>query len=293
VPLRSGTDVAFLGGMIRYIIESGSWFRDYVIDYTNASFILDSDFDFKDGLFTGYDPKTRRYDKSSWKFQIDSATGSPRRDVTLKDPRCVFNVLKKHYDRYTLENVSSVTGVSSEDLLRVYEVFCATGRPEKAGTILYALGWTQHTVGVQIIRSAAIIQLLLGNIGVAGGGINALRGEPNVQGSTDHALLYDSLPGYHKSPQAQWQTLEDYNKANTPVSALKDSVNWWQNRPKYVASLLKAWYGDEATSKNDFCYGLLPKLEDHEDYSYMAIMDRVMDRLEDTREGMAVYQIKK
>ena len=276
VPLRSGTDIAFLGGMIRYIIESGSWFRDYVLNYTNASHIIDEGFRFQDGLFTGYDPETRRYDKSSWKFKLDES-GAPVRDVTLKDENCVFNVMRRHFDRYTLDAVSRTTGVSKKDLLRVYESFCATGTPDKAGTILYALGWTQHTVGVQNIRCAGIIQLLLGNIGVAGGGINALRGEPNVQGSTDHALLYDSLPGYHKSPQAQWQTLEDYNKANTPVSALKDSVNWWQNRPKYVASLLKAWYGDEATPENGFCYELLPKMEEHEDYSYMYIMDRMFN----------------
>lgn len=276
VPLRSGTDIAFLGGMIRYIIESGSWFRDYVVNYTNASFLVSEGFEFNDGVFSGYDPKTRRYDKKDWSFQYD-ADGAPVRDETLQHERCVFNVLKRHYDRYTLDTVSSVTGVSRQNLLRVYETFCATGKPGKAGTILYALGWTHHTVGVQNIRSAAIIQLLLGNIGVAGGGINALRGEPNVQGSTDHALLYDSLPGYHKAPLASWQTLDEYLKANTPVSKRPGSVNWWQNRPKYVVSLLKAWFGDEATPENDFCYDLLPKLEEHEDYSYMFIMDRMLN----------------
>ncbi|MBR6674050.1 MAG: molybdopterin-dependent oxidoreductase, partial [Mailhella sp.] len=276
VPLRSGTDIAFLGGMIRYIFETDSWFKEYVVNYTNASFIVSKSFGFSDGLFTGYDPETRRYDKTSWRFERDSS-GAPLRDDTLQHPRCVLNVLRKHFERYTLDSVSATTGVSKADLVRVYDIFCATGKPDKAGTMLYALGWTQHTVGVQNIRSAAIIQLLLGNIGVSGGGINALRGEPNVQGSTDHALLYDSIPGYHKAPVASWQTLADYNKANTPVSHVKGSVNWWQNRPKYVTSLLKAWYGDSATPENDFCYGLLPKLADVEDYSYMYIMDRVFE----------------
>jgi len=276
VPLRSGTDIAFLGGMIRYIFDTGSWFREYVVNYTNASFIVDKSFGFSDGLFTGYDPETRRYDKRSWRFERDSS-GAPRRDDTLEHPRCVLNVIKKHFERYTLDSVSAATGVSKADLVRVYDIFCATGKPDKAGTMLYALGWTQHTVGVQNIRSAAIIQLLLGNIGVSGGGINALRGEPNVQGSTDHALLYDSIPVYHEPPVASWQTLADYNKANTPVSHVEGSVNWWQNRPKYVTSLLKAWYGDSATAENDFCYGLLPKLADGEDYSYMYIMDRVFE----------------
>ena len=275
VPIRSGTDLAFLGGMIHYIIESGSWFKDYVVNYTNATYVLADSYDFQDGLFSGYDKEKRIYDRSSWAFKRDEA-GAPVRDFTLKDERCVFNVMARHYSRYTLENVSSITGVSQENLMKVYKTFCATGRPDKAGTILYAIGWTQHTVGVQNIRASAIIQLLLGNIGVAGGGINALRGEPNVQGSTDHALLYHNLPGYHNAPLAQWQTLAEYNKANTPVTHFKDSANWWGNRPKYIASLLKGWFGDAATAENDFCYGWLPKCEDGEDYSYMYAMDRML-----------------
>ena len=182
VPIRSGTDIAFLGGMINYIIESGSWFKDYVVNYTNATYVLADSYDFNDGLFSGYDAKKRVYDRSSWAFKRDEQ-GAPVRDFTLKDERCVFNVMARHYSRYTLENVSKITGVSEENLMKVYKIFCATGKPDKAGTILYAIGWTQHTVGVQNIRASAIIQLLLGNIGVAGGGINALRGEPNVQGS--------------------------------------------------------------------------------------------------------------
>ncbi len=274
VPLRSGTDIAFLGGMVNYILETNSYFRDYVVNYTNASFIVGKGYAFKDGLFSGYDAKARKYDQSKWAFEKD-ADGAPLRDPTLKHERCVFNLMKKHYSRYTLKNVSDVTGVSEENLLKVYKHFCATGRPDKAGTILYALGWTQHTVGVQNIRCSTLVQLLLGNIGVAGGGINALRGEPNVQGSTDHALLYHVLPGYIGLPLAPWQTLAQFNKANTPVTKIPNSANWWGNRPKYMTSLLKGWFGEAATKENDFCYGLLPKGEPGADYSYMYVMDKM------------------
>lgn len=274
VPLRSGTDIAFLGGMVNYILESNSYFHDYVVNYTNASFIVGKGYDFKDGLFSGYDAKARKYDQSKWGFE-KGPDGAPLRDATLKHERCVFNLMKKHYSRYTLKNVSDITGVSEENLLKVYKQFCATGKPDKAGTILYALGWTQHTVGVQNIRCSTLVQLLLGNIGVAGGGINALRGEPNVQGSTDHALLYHVLPGYIGLPLAPWQTLAQFNKANTPVTKIPNSANWWGNRPKYFASLLKGWYGEEAKPENDFCYDLLPKGEPGADYSYMYVMDKM------------------
>ncbi len=274
VPLRSGTDIAFLGGMVNYILESNSYFHDYVVNYTIASFIGCKGYDSKDGLFSGYDAKARKYDQSKWGFE-KGPDGAPLRDATLKHERCVFNLMKKHYSRYTLKNVSDITGVSEENLLKVYKQFCATGKPDKAGTILYALGWTQHTVGVQNIRCSTLVQLLLGNIGVAGGGINALRGEPNVQGSTDHALLYHVLPGYIGLPLAPWQTLAQFNKANTPVTKIPNSANWWGNRPKYFASLLKGWYGEEAKPENDFCYGLLPKGEPGADYSYMYVMDKM------------------
>ena len=270
VPLRSGTDIAFLGGMVNYILESNSYFHDYVVNYTNASFIVGKGYDFKDGLFSGYDAKARKYDQSKWGFE-KGPDGAPLRDATLKHERCVFNLMKKHYSRYTLKNVSDITGVSEENLLKVYKQFCATGKPDKVGTILYALGWTQHIVELIAVGT----ELLLGNIGVAGGGINALRGEPNVQGSTDHALLYHVLPGYIGLPLAPWQTLAQFNKANTPVTKIPNSANWWGNRPKYFASLLKGWYGEEAKPENDFCYGLLPKGEPGADYSYMYVMDKM------------------
>ncbi len=276
VPLRSGTDIAFLGGMIKYILENKLFFEEYVLNYTNASFLVGEKFAFNDGVFSGFDPAKKKYDNKQWDFEKDDK-GMVKRDKTLNHPRCVMNVLKKHYERYNLDTVSQVTGVSKDNLLKVYKAFAATGKPDKAGTMLYALGWTQHTVGVQNIRAAGIIQLLLGNFGNAGGGINALRGEPNVQGSTDHALLWAYLPGYHNAPIATWKTLEEYNKANTPKSADPKSVNWWQNRPKYIASLLKGWFGDNATKENDFCYSLLPKTDPGVDYSFLFLYDKMFN----------------
>ena len=274
VPLRSGTDIAFLGGMIHYIIENDQYFHEYVTQYTNAAFIVKESFGFKDGLFSGYNPETRSYDQSKWGFETD-AQGIPKKDLELKHERCVFQLMRAQYSRYTLDKVSDITGVSLDNLLRVYKAYSATGSPEKSGAVLYALGWTQHTVGVQNIRSAGIIQLLLGNMGVAGGGINALRGEPNVQGSTDHALLYHIVPGYMAMPLADWQTLADYHKANTPVSKDPLSANWWQNKPKYFNSLLKGWFGDAATAENEFGYKMMPKLEKGTDYSYLFLFDRM------------------
>jgi formate dehydrogenase major subunit len=274
VPLRSGTDISFMGGMIKYIIENEKYFKEYVTAYTNASFIVNDKFEFNDGLFIGYNADKKTYDKSNWKFELDGK-GNPKKDKTLKHPRCVFQLLKKHYDRYNLDDVSSTTGVSKDDLLKVYSTYAATGAPDKAGTVMYALGWTQHTVGVQNIRASAIIQLLLGNIGVAGGGINALRGEPNVQGSTDHCILWHILPGYLAVPSGDLPTLGDYLKATTPVSSDPMSANWWQNYPKYTVSLLKGWFGDNATRENGFGYEWLPKVDKGEDYSYLYLFDRM------------------
>ncbi len=274
VPLRSGTDLAFLGGFIKYIIENKKYFTPYVTEYTNASFIVSDAFEFKDGMFSGYKPGQRKYDKSTWTFKTDEK-GVPLRDKTLSDKQSVFQLMKNHYSRYTIDKVSDITGVSKEDLLKVWQTFAETGQKGKAGAICYALGWTQHTVGVQNIRASALIQLLLGNIGVAGGGIEALRGEPNVQGSTDHCILWHVLPGYLPMPKANWKTLADYNKACTPVSHDPQSANWWQHKPAYVASLLKGWYGDKGTKANGFGYDWLPKADPGEDYSYLYLFDRM------------------
>lgn len=271
-PLRSGTDIAFLGGMMNYILNNGNIHTEYLANYTNAGFILGEQYSFSDGLFSGFDPKERKYDKSAWAFASDEQ-GVPRRDLSLKHPRCVFSLMKKHYARYTLDKVSAVTGTSVEDLIRVYKAFAVTGSPDKTGTIMYAMGWTQHTVGVQNIRLMAMIQLVLGNIGRPGGGINALRGESNVQGSTDHCLLFHIWPGYLATPRASLATLSEYNRKNTPETQDPLSANWWQNKPKYIASFLKAMFGDKATRDNEFGYGWLPKIDDGVTYSWMDIFD--------------------
>jgi len=273
-PLRSGTDIAFLGGMIKYVIENKKYFKEYLAEYTNAAFIVADKFDFKDGLFSGYDPKTRTYNKSMWAFEKDG-NGNPIKDRTLQDSRCVFQLLNEHFSRYDLDTVSAVTGTSKKDLAKVYEMYSATGKKGKAGTIMYAMGWTQHTVGVQNIRTMAIIQLLLGNMGVAGGGVNALRGESNVQGSTDHCILYHIWPGYLKTPQASQASLSDYNTKYTPKTNDPLSANWWGNYPKYSVSLLKSFFGRKATNANDFGYNWLPKLDDGKAYTWLDIFDEM------------------
>ncbi len=274
--LRSGTDIAFLAGMIKHILEGHRIHRDYVVHYTNAVFLIKDEYDFDEvaGLFSGYDPQKRRYQKESWQYQIDE-NGEPRKDPTLENPKCVYQLMKKQYARYDLQTVSGVTGTPVEDLKRVYEAFAETGAPEKAGTIMYAMGWTQHTAGTQNIRAMAIIQLLLGNIGRAGGGVNALRGESNVQGSTDHCLLFHILPGYLKTPKASQPTLSDYNTTYTPKQLGQKSANWWANYPKYSVSLLKSMYGRAATKENDFGYAWLPKLDDGVNYSWLTIFDEM------------------
>jgi formate dehydrogenase major subunit len=270
-PLRSGTDIAFLGGMIKYILDNKLYNTEYVRAYTNAPFIVGKDFDFKDGLFSGYDAKARKYDSSKWAFAMDE-NGVPKMDRSLEDPRCVFQLLKTHYSRYDTKLVSKITGTPEADLLEVYKAYTATGATGKAGTIMYAMGWTQHTVGTQNIRTMAIIQLLLGNIGVAGGGVNALRGESNVQGSTDHCLLFHIWPGYLANPSTKWPKLADYlarrPKSNDPLSA-----NWWQNEPKYMVSLLKSYFGEHAKKRNDFGYDWMPKLDVGKTYAFLDMFD--------------------
>ena len=270
--LRSGTDIAFLGGMIKYLLDNDLIHKDYVINYTNAPLLINAGFKFDDGLFSGYDPKTRKYDKSTWQYQLDPKS-IPKKDETLQDPMCVYQLLKKHYARYDLDTVSQITGTPKEDLLKVYKTYTATAKVGQAGTIMYAMGWTQHTVGTQIIRTMAMIQLLLGNMGVAGGGVNALRGESNVQGSTDHCLLFHILPGYLKTPKASQPTLKAYNDAYTPRTNDPMSANWWGNYPKYSVSLLKSFYGENGVKENDFGYSWMPKLDDGADYSWLSLFD--------------------
>jgi len=277
-PLRSGTDIAFLGGMINYIIQNKLYFEQYVRDYTNAAHLVNADFKLPGemaGLFSGYDPKKRSYDTKSWSFEKNSDE-SLKKDLTMEDPNCVFQLLKKHYSRYTPELVSKTTGTPQEKLLEVYKLFSSTGKPDKAGTSLYAMGWTQHTVGTQNIFAMSIIQLLLGNIGIAGGGINALRGESNVQGSTDHGLLFNNLPGYLPVPSADLKDSAAYIEKYTPKSKDPQSANWWGNRNKYLISYLKAIYGAKATKENDFGYAWLPKLDPGMNGSWLMIFDNMI-----------------
>ena len=276
-PIRSGTDIAFLGGMIKYIIDHNLYFSEYVVNYTNAPFLVNPDFKTSsqlDGVFSGYDEKTRKYDKKSWSYQMDEQ-GIAKKDLTLKDPNCVFQLLRKQYARYTIDKVSSITGTSKEKLEGVYAAIGSTGKPTQVATVCYAMGWTQHTVGVQNIRAFSMIQLLLGNMGMAGGGINALRGESNVQGSTDYGLLFHILPGYNPTPTASVIDLKTYIEKFTPKTKEPRSVNWWSNRPKYITSYLKAIYGESATKENEFGYTWLPKLDEGMNASWLNLFDQM------------------
>ena len=276
--MRSGTDIPFLGGMIKYILDNSLYFKEYVAKYTNAPFLVNPDYQGPgdlNGLFSGYDAKARKYDKKSWSFQMDE-NGIPKKDTTLQDPHCVLQLLKKHYSRYNLDKVSSITGTPKEKLLEVYQLYASTGKPNKAGTELYAMGWTQHTIGTQNIRAMSIIQLLLGNIGMAGGGINALRGESNVQGSTDHGLLFNTLTGYLPTPTGPLADLKSYIEKYTPKTKDPKSVNWWSNRGKYITSYLKAIYGNKAHSDNDFGYAWLPKLDEGMNASWLMLFDQML-----------------
>jgi len=286
-PMRSGCDIAFIGGMMKYVLDDMDQHPEnynmvYVTEYTNASFLINPDFKGAadlDGLFSGYDAANRKYDKSSWKYQVD-AEDIPKRDKTLKDPNCVFQLLKKHYARYTPDIVNKVCGTPEDTFLEVCRTYAATGKPGKSGTIMYAMGTTQHTYGTQNVRSYAMLQLLLGNIGVAGGGINALRGEANVQGSTDHCLLAHILPGYLKQPVNTDVDLNAHNSRALAGVANSDplSLNWWKNYPKYMVSLLKAWWGKNATSDNDFAFDYLPKTtKPLTDYSWIGLFEAMYD----------------
>jgi formate dehydrogenase major subunit len=265
VPLRSGTNIAFFGGLMNYAIEKNLYFKDYVIHYTNAPFLIDPAFKTPTdlgGLFTGFDAEKRTYDRSSWKYQLDGE-GNPKRDVTLKDPNSVFQLLKRHYSRYTLDMVEKVCGIPKAKFEEVAKLYCGTSGPDKTGTITYALNLTQHTNGVENIRALCMLQLLLGNIGRPGGGVTALRGHANVQGATDLELLYHELPGYMAQPlRDAHPDLKTYLEKETPKGG------FWINKPKFFVSLLKAFYGDAATKDNEFGYQWLPKRASADAYSH-------------------------
>lgn len=257
-PIRSGTDITFLSGVIRYLLENDKIQHQYVSAYTNASLIVREDFGFDDGLFSGYDPETRSYDKTSWHYELDEQ-GFAQRDNTLAHPRCVYNLLLKHVSRYTPEMVENICGTPQADFLKVCAMLAETSAPNLTTSFLYALGWTQHSVGAQNIRTMAMIQLLLGNMGMAGGGINALRGHSNIQGLTDIGLLSQSLPGYMTLPSDKQTDLQTYLTANTPKPLLPEQVNYWGNYPKFFISMMKAFYGDKAQAENSWGFDWLPK----------------------------------
>lgn len=284
-PIRAGTDIAYLLGIIRYAIEKNRFHEDYVKIHTNAPFIIQERYGFDDGLFSGFDAAKGDYDKTAWAYEADPKTKGYEVDPTLQNPRCVFQLLKKHVDRYTPEMVEKICGTPKETFLNVAEVVTSTGNAQRVGTIMYALGWTQHSVGVQMIRCAAMLQLLLGNVGRPGGGVNALRGHSNIQGATDIGGTFEILPGYLRTPTGPLQSLKEYFEAVSPTTLNKQawaSMNYWQNYPKFMVSLLKSVYGKTATKENDFGYSWLPKVDGN--YSWMYIYDD-MYRGSSTRAG--------
>ena len=301
VPIRAGTDIAFLGGIVNYILEHDGWFREYVQHYTNGPVILKPDFlDTEDasGFFSGWNPDDSAYGIGTWGYNKTSGEATagkseqtadvsgnqahgahgmklvggepPDYDDSMQDERCILQVLRRHFQRYTPEAVADICGCAPEDLVKVARAMCENSGRERTSAIIYSVGWTQHTVGVQNIRAASIVQLLLGNIGRPGGGILALRGHANIQGSTDIPTLFDILPGYIPMPHPQSHpTLDTFVELNGP-----DTGAWGNLRP-YIVSLLKAWWGDAATDDNDFCFDYLPRING--DHAHYAMMLKALD----------------
>jgi formate dehydrogenase major subunit len=289
IGLRAGSDIAFLGGIVNYILQNNLYFEEYVKHYTNAPVIIEESFadtEDLDGLFSGWDEQQTKYDTSSWGYEGMTTHGAagnreqgfvtkghqsghggaggglshgepPSEDPELAHPRCVFQLLKKHYQRYTPEFVAEACGCSVEDFVYVCEALAENSGRERTGAFVYSVGWTQHTVGVQYIRAAAIIQQLLGNMGRPGGGIIALRGHASIQGSTDIPTLYDILPGYLPMPHAEYYGgFDNFVQANTSPSG------WWGHFAAYWVSLMKAYFGEHATEDNDWLFARMPRIDD-------------------------------
>jgi formate dehydrogenase major subunit len=259
-PIRPGTDIAFLSGLMHYLLTNDKIQHSYVRNYTNASLLVKDEFTFADGLFSGFNDQTHSYDKASWDYEIGE-DGFAKADDTWQDPRCVINLLKQHVSRYTPEMVSRICGTPQDKFLHICELIAATSAPDKAMTSLFALGWTQHTVGAQNIRAMAMVQLLLGNIGVAGGGMNALRGHSNIQGLTDVGLLSNQMPGYLNLPTDKETSFDEYMKTRQFKPLRPGQTSYYQNTRKLTVSLMKALFGDAATAENNWAYDLLPKLD--------------------------------
>src|SRR6202165_5553956 len=259
--IRTGTDVAYFGGLINYVLQNNLIQSDYVRYYTNASFLVKQGFSFNDGLFSGYSADKRAYDITSWSYET-GANGFANRDMTLQHERSVFQLLKTHYSRYTPEVVSSITGIPVD-------------KPHKVMTTVYAVGLTHHTTGGQLIRSGAVLQLLLGNMGLPGGGMNAERGHANIQGNTDHAISWELLPGYMRIPAPGQKTVDDYVAASAPKKSDPNSWNFFgTNYRKFMVSLLKGWYGPAATKANEFAFDYVPK--PGQNSSWMSIYDQAL-----------------
>ncbi|MCF5517833.1 formate dehydrogenase-N subunit alpha, partial [Pseudomonas sp. PA-3-6E] len=273
-PIRAGSDVTFLMGVVNYLITHDKVQHEYVRAYTNASLIVKDSYSFDDGLFSGYDATKHAYDRSSWTYELDEH-GFAKRDLTLTHPRCVWNLLKEHVSRYTPEMVTNVCGTPTADFLKIAEILGETSAPNKTATFLYALGWTHHTNGAQMIRGSGMIQMLLGNIGMAGGGVNALRGHANIQGYTDLGLLSLRLPGYMNLPSDKQTDIHTYLKEITPVAQLPDQVNYYKNMPKFFVSLMKSLWGDHATKENDWGFDWLPKWD--ESYDVLNFSNRMFE----------------
>ena len=287
-PIRPGTDIVFLGALMNYAIQNKLYNDEYIKAYTNALTLVNPDFKGPadlDGFYSGFNKETSAYATATWQYQTDKvkvtvkekdASGKdvdvekefsvPKQAANLDDAGTVWSHLKKHSARYTPEIVERVCGTPKDQFLQVAKTFCATGAPDKSGTILYAMGQTQHTVGTQNVRALAMLQLILGNIGIPGGGVNALRGESNVQGSTDMALLFGDLPGYLGAPTDRHSDFKTY-------SAKFDLTSYWVNGPRFATNLLKAWYGDAAKKENDYCFNYLPKTSGN--YSWISMFQQM------------------
>lgn len=259
-PIRVGTDIAFLGGVINYLLSNDKIQKEYVKNYTNAAFLISDDYACADGLFSGYNPDKRNYDNASWGYQKDK-DGFAKIDETLENPRCVYQIIKQHYSRYTPEMVNKICGTPKDAFVKVCEYIATTAAPDRVMTIMYALGWTQHSQGTQMIRTGAMLQLLLGNMGLPGGGMNALRGHSNIQGLTDLGLLSNLLPGYMSLPGEKESNYEDYIKARALKPLRPNQMSYWQNYPKFHVSFMKAWWGNAATKENNWAFDYLPKLD--------------------------------
>jgi formate dehydrogenase major subunit len=258
--IRPGTDIAFLGGVLNHLLSKDAIQKEYVASYTNASFLVKGEFGFEDGMFSGWEDAAKKYDRTSWTYEMGE-DGFAKVDPTLQDPRCVYQLMKQHFARYTPEMVEEITGIPPAKFAQIAEIIASTAAPNRVMTSLYALGWTQHTTGSQNIRSMAMIQLLLGNMGMPGGGVNALRGHSNIQGLTDLGLLTDLLPGYLTMPRDGENDVEGYLAKRTLKPIRPNQMSYWQNYPKFHVSLMKAWWGKAATKENGWAYDYLPKLD--------------------------------